>query len=73
MQTHLWQSGKYGYHTYRIPALVVTNGTWHQSVLGSLRLVEKWKPKGAYLVHCSGYKDRDHPDDPVNGPMTLDP
>lgn len=24
MQTHLWQGGKDGYHTYRIPALVVT-------------------------------------------------
>jgi phosphoribosyl 1,2-cyclic phosphodiesterase len=46
--------------------------TWHQSVLGSLRLIERWKPKRTYLVHYSGYEDCDHPDDPVNGPMSLD-
>ena len=46
--------------------------TGHQSVLGDLRLVEKWRPKRAYLVHYSGYEDRNHPDQPVNGPLTLD-
>lgn len=45
--------------------------TSHQSVLGNLRLVEKWKPKRTYLVHYSGYEDQDHPEDPINGPMSL--
>ena len=46
--------------------------TWHQSVLGNLRLIEKWKPKRVYLVHYSGYEDRDHPDDPINRPMAVE-
>jgi phosphoribosyl 1,2-cyclic phosphodiesterase len=45
--------------------------TWHQSVLGNLRLIDKWQPKRAYMIHYSGYEDRDHPDDPVNGPMDM--
>ena len=46
--------------------------TWHQSVLGNLRLIDKWQPKRAYMIHYSGYEDRDHPDDPVNGPMDME-
>ena len=34
--------------------------TWHQSVLGNLRLIEKWRPKRAYMIHYSGYEDREH-------------
>jgi phosphoribosyl 1,2-cyclic phosphodiesterase len=45
--------------------------TWHQSVLGNLRLIEKWRPRRAYMIHYSGYEDREHADDPVNGPMTM--
>lgn len=48
-----------------------TDGSWHRSVLADLELVRKWQPKRAYLVHYSGYEDRDHPDDPINGPMDL--
>ncbi len=40
-----------------------------KSVLGNLRLIEKWRPKRAYMVHYSGYEDREHANDPVNGPM----
>jgi phosphoribosyl 1,2-cyclic phosphodiesterase len=43
--------------------------TWHQSVLGNLRLIDKWLPKRAYMIHYSGYEDRQHPDDPVHGPL----
>jgi ribonuclease BN (tRNA processing enzyme) len=45
--------------------------TWHQSVLGNLRLLDKWRPRRAYLVHYSGYEDREHADDPVCGPLAL--
>lgn len=45
--------------------------TWHQSVLGNLRLIDKWRPKRAYMVHYSGYEDREHPEDPIRGPMDL--
>jgi phosphoribosyl 1,2-cyclic phosphodiesterase len=45
--------------------------TGHQSVLGNLRLIKKWQPKRTYIVHYSGYEDREHPDDPVNGPMEF--
>ena len=43
--------------------------TWHQSVLGNLRLIDRWRPKRAYMIHYSGYEDREHPDDPVHGPL----
>lgn len=43
--------------------------TWHQSVLGNLRLIDKWRPKRTYIIHYSGYEDRDHPHERVNGPM----
>jgi len=45
--------------------------TWHQSVLGNLRLVEKWRPRRTYMIHYSGYEDRDHPDDSIHEPMSL--
>jgi len=44
----------------------------HQSVLGNLRLIDKWKPKRTYLIHYSGYEDREHADHPINGPMDLE-
>jgi phosphoribosyl 1,2-cyclic phosphodiesterase len=44
--------------------------TGHQSVLGNLRLLDKWRPRRAYMIHYSGYEDRQHPDDPVHAPMT---
>jgi phosphoribosyl 1,2-cyclic phosphodiesterase len=46
--------------------------TWHQSVLGDLRLIEKWRPKRAYLVHYSGYEDRDHSTGSIRGPMNRE-
>jgi hypothetical protein len=46
--------------------------TWHQSVLGNLRLIEKWRPKRAYLVHYSGYEDREDAAAPINGPFSVD-
>jgi hypothetical protein len=46
-------------------------GLWHQSALGDLGLVQKWKPKRTYLVHYSGYEDRDFPGDPIRGPMSI--
>jgi phosphoribosyl 1,2-cyclic phosphodiesterase len=45
--------------------------TWHQSVLGNLRLIDKWRPKRAYMAHYSGYEDRQHPDDAIHGPMGM--
>jgi len=45
--------------------------TGHQSVLGNLRLVDKWRPRRAYMIHYSGFEDRKHPDDRINGPLTL--
>jgi phosphoribosyl 1,2-cyclic phosphodiesterase len=47
-------------------------GGWHQSVLGNLRLIDKWKSKRTYLVHYSGYEDRKHEDNRINGPMSLE-
>ncbi|MEI8372544.1 MAG: hypothetical protein WCJ35_06890 [Planctomycetota bacterium] len=41
----------------------------HQSVLGNLRLIDKWRPKRAYMTHYSGYEDREHANDPVSGPL----
>ena len=38
-------------------------------MLGNLRLIDKWRPKRAYLIHYSGYEDRDHANDPVSDPM----
>jgi hypothetical protein len=46
--------------------------TWHQSVLGNLRLIDKWRPKRAYMIHYSGYEDREHADDPIHGPMAME-
>ncbi len=46
-------------------------GLFHQSVLGNLRLVEKWRPKRTYLTHYSGYEDRRFTDRPVNEPLGL--
>jgi phosphoribosyl 1,2-cyclic phosphodiesterase len=46
--------------------------TWHQSVLGNLRLVDKWRPKRAYMIHYSGYEDWEHADDPIYGPMRME-
>ena len=46
--------------------------TWHQSVLGNLRLIDKWRPKRAYLIHYSGYEDREHPEGPVDCPMNVE-
>lgn len=43
--------------------------TCHQSVLGDLQLIDKWRPKRAYLLHYSGYEDRNHPNEPVSGPL----
>jgi phosphoribosyl 1,2-cyclic phosphodiesterase len=43
--------------------------TWHQSVLGDLRWIDKWRPKRAYLIHYSGYEDRNHAGDRVCGPL----
>ncbi len=43
--------------------------TGHQSVLGDLGLLEKWRPKRAYLIHYSGYEDREHVEDRVHGPL----
>jgi hypothetical protein len=45
--------------------------TWHQSVLGNLRLIEKWRPRRAYMIHYSGYEDREHAEDRINGPMDV--
>jgi phosphoribosyl 1,2-cyclic phosphodiesterase len=45
--------------------------TWHQSVLGNLRLVEKWRLKRTYMIHYSGYEDREHPGDQVSGPLGM--
>jgi len=43
--------------------------TSHQSVLGNLRLVDKWRPRRAYMIHYSGYEDRKHTQDRVDAPM----
>ena len=43
--------------------------TWHQSVLGNLQLIDKWRPKPAYRIHYSGYADLEHGDDSVSGPL----
>ena len=41
----------------------------HQSVLGNLRLIDKWRPKRAYMIHYSGYEDGEQTGDPINGQM----
>lgn len=43
--------------------------TWHQSVLGDLDLLRRWRPRRAYLVHYSGYEDREHLEDPIHEPL----
>ncbi len=45
--------------------------TSHSSVVGNLRLIDKWKPKRVYFVHYSGYEDRERADDAINGPMAI--
>ena len=45
---------------------------WHQSVLGNLRLIDKWRPRRAYMIHYSGYEDRERYNDRVNGPMDME-
>jgi ribonuclease BN (tRNA processing enzyme) len=47
-------------------------GTFHQSVLGNLRLIDKWKPKRTYLVHYSGYEDLYRSGESVNHPLGLE-
>ena len=47
------------------------DGLDHQSVLGNLRLIEKWNPRRVYFIHYSGFEDREFGDDPINGPMAL--
>ena len=47
-------------------------GAWHQSVLGNLRLIDKWRPKRAYMIHYSGYEDREHTGDPVSSPLSQE-
>lgn len=58
-------------------AVFLDTNTWHpadwtshHSLLGNLRLIEKWRPKTAWLLHYSGYEDREHPNDRVSGPMS---
>ncbi len=46
--------------------------TSHQSVLGNLRLIDKWRPKRTYLLHYSGYEDLEHQNDPIAGPMDTE-
>jgi phosphoribosyl 1,2-cyclic phosphodiesterase len=46
--------------------------TWHQSVLGNLRLIEHWRPRRAYMTHYSGYEDRDDAGDPIHGPLSQE-
>ncbi|MEI8374148.1 MAG: MBL fold metallo-hydrolase [Planctomycetota bacterium] len=41
----------------------------HQSVLGNLPLIDKLRPKRAYMIHYSGYEDREHAGDRINGPL----
>jgi phosphoribosyl 1,2-cyclic phosphodiesterase len=43
--------------------------TGHASVLDDLRLLEKWRPKRAYLIHYSGHEDREHVEDHIHGPL----
>ena len=40
-------------------------------MLGNLRVIDKWRPKRAYMIHYSGYEDLEYADDPVNGPMNA--
>lgn len=47
-------------------------GLRHQSVLGNLRLIERWQPRRTYLTHYSGYEDRTFPGHTINGPLNLD-
>ena len=63
---------------YRQDACFLDANTWHpadrtghRSVLGGLDLVRRWRPKRTYLVHYSGYEDRDRPEEPIHGPMDL--
>jgi phosphoribosyl 1,2-cyclic phosphodiesterase len=44
--------------------------TGHSSVLGNLRLIDKWKPKRGYFVHYSGYEDRERAGEAIHGPLT---
>lgn len=46
--------------------------TWRQSVLGNRRLIDKWRPKRACMLHYSGYEDREHTDDPIHGPRSME-
>ena len=59
-------------------ALFMDANTWHpadrtshQSVLGNLRLIDKWQPRRTYMTHYSGYEDRNYPHEPIHDP--LDP
>jgi len=68
LDTNTWHPAEWTWH----PAEWTwhqSEWTWHQSVLGNLRLIDKWRPRRAYMVHYSGYEDREHQDDPIAGPM----
>lgn len=63
---------------YDADVLLADANTWHpaewtghQSVLGNLRLIDKWRPRRTYMIHYSGFEDRKHPDDRVHGPLSL--
>jgi len=45
--------------------------TGHQSITEGLRLLETWRPKRTYLIHYSGFEDREQAGHPINGPMSL--
>jgi ribonuclease BN (tRNA processing enzyme) len=45
-------------------------GLAHQSVLGDLELVKRWRPKRAYLIHYSGYEDRQFVGERIHGPLS---
>lgn len=45
--------------------------TGHQSILDGLRLLRKWRPRRAYLIHYSGYEDAAGPAAEVRSPLTT--
>jgi len=47
-------------------------GVWHQSVLGNLPLIKKWRLRRAYLIHYSDYEDRSRCHERVSGPMDME-
>ena len=46
--------------------------TGHLSITEGFELLRIWQPQRTYLIHYSGFEDRQYPHEKINGPLSLD-